>query len=96
MISVNLRPLTGAFAENKDVAQTIRIEIIAPALARGESVALDFSGIEGATQSFIHALISELFREHGSVVLDRLQFKDCNQFIQQVITIVTEYMQEAE
>ena len=96
MINIKLRPLTGAFAENKDVAQMIRIEMIAPALARGEILALDFSGIEGATQSFIHALISELFREHGGMVLDRLQFKNCNQFIRQVITIVTEYMQEAE
>ena len=67
-----------------------------PALKQGKPVILDFSGVKGATQSFVHALISEAFREHGEKTLDLIRFKDCNESIKQIITIVTEYMQEAE
>ncbi len=95
-MNIELLPLTGTFAENKDIARDIRKNILASALDHGDSIVLDFSGIDGATQSFIHALISELFREHGNDILDRIRFKNCNRTIQQVITIVTEYMQEAE
>lgn len=96
MKTILLSPLTGPFAENKDVARDIRISLLTPAIADGGSVILDFAGVEGATQSFIHALISELFRTYGSDVLERIRFKDCNPTIQQVVIIVTEYMQEAE
>ncbi|MEJ0053771.1 MAG: STAS-like domain-containing protein [bacterium] len=96
MKTIPLRPLTGPFAENKDIARMIRLEMITPALSEDGEVILDFSGIEGATQSFVHALISELFRQHGSQILDRIRFRDCNSTLQEVITIVTEYMQEAE
>jgi hypothetical protein len=67
-----------------------------PALARSEKVTVDFTGVGGATQSFVHALISEPLRTYGPDVLDKLYFKHCNPAIQQVITIVTEYMQEAD
>ncbi|MDP1690038.1 MAG: STAS-like domain-containing protein [bacterium] len=96
MTTIHLRSLTGDFAENKDTARDIRIDTLTPILARGEKVTIDFSGVSGATQSFIHALISELFRIHGSEVLSFISFKNCNPAIQKVITIVTEYMQEAE
>jgi len=95
MTTIALKPLVGTFAENKDIARTVRIETLAPALARGESVILDFSGITGATQSFIHALISEPIRDYGSEVLDRIKFKNCDETVQKIITIVTDYMQES-
>jgi len=84
----------GSFAENKDVARDIRLAQLAPALAKGEEVTLDFNGVTGATQSFIHALISELIREYGDDVFDRLYFKDCSQTVQQIINIVADYMEE--
>lgn len=95
MIHILLSPIVGVFAENKDLAKHIRTEQIVPALDAGEDIILDFDTIESATQSFIHALISELIRVYGSAVLDRLRFKNCNETIQKIIQIVTDYMQES-
>ncbi|MBI4088881.1 STAS-like domain-containing protein [Candidatus Kaiserbacteria bacterium] len=96
MISINIKDVAGTFAENKDIAQNLRVNTLMPALEKGEAVILDFGNVKGATQSFVHSLISEPFRKYGSKTLDLIQFKDCNEFIKQIITIVTEYMQEAE
>jgi len=96
MKTIRLKSLVGDFAENKDIARDIRVNTLAPTISNGEKVIIDFSGINGATQSFIHALISELFRTHGNEILSLISFKDCNSTVQKVITIVTEYMQEAE
>ncbi len=93
--TIILEPLVGTFAENKDIARDLRTETLSPALERGETVILDFSDITGATQSFIHALISEPIRKHGNDILDRIQFKNCNETVQKVIIIVTDYMQES-
>lgn len=93
---IKLFPLTGAFAENKDVARDIRLQKIIPALDAGDEVILDFSNIEGATQSFIHALISDLFRKYGNGILDRISFRACNETVQKIIGIVTDYMQESQ
>ena len=95
MTTIKLRPIVGDFAENKDSARTIRLQQIVPALGRGETVILDFEHITGATQSFVHALLSELFREHGADLLDQIKFKNCNEIVQKIITIVSEYMQES-
>jgi hypothetical protein len=83
------------FAENKDVARTIRIEDILPYLEKGESVTLDFKGVSGATQSFIHALISEAIRIYGDEVYDKLVFKNCSPEIQEIVNIVADYMEES-
>ena len=84
----------GAFAENKDIAREIRIKEIIPALDRNEEVVLDFEKVDAATQSFIHALISDILRKYGNDVLDRMAFKSCNEKIQKIIGIVVDYMQE--
>ena len=84
----------GAFAENKDVARDIRIRGIIPALTQDEEVTLDFDKVGAATQSFVHALISDILRKYGVNVLDRILFKSCNTTIQKIIGIVVEYMQE--
>ncbi|MBI3120303.1 MAG: STAS-like domain-containing protein [Candidatus Kerfeldbacteria bacterium] len=94
MIMISLFPRVGSFAENKDVARDIRIKKIIPALERGQNVTLDFSNVDSATQSFVHALISDLIRQHGSEVLDRIRFKSCSETVQKIITIVTDYTQE--
>lgn len=96
MKTIYLKELVGDFAENKDIARDIRINTLTPIISRGEKVTVDFSNVSGATQSFIHALISELFRVYGNGILSLISFKNCNSTIQKVITIVTEYMQEAE
>ncbi len=84
----------GAFAENKDVARDIRKQEIIPALDKNEEVVLDFQRVNGATQSFIHALISEILRKYGADILDHVAFKSCNDTIKQIINIVVDYMQE--
>jgi len=84
----------GAFAENKDVAKALRWQEIIPALEQNEEVTLDFQRVNGATQSFIHALISEVLRKYGAEVLDRIFFKSCNPTIRQIINIVVDYLQE--
>lgn len=84
----------GAFAENKDIARDIRIQEIMPALEKKEEVILDFDHVEAATQSFIHALISDVLRKYGNDVLDQVTFKSCNETVKKIITIVVDYIQE--
>ena len=84
---------TGSFAENKDIARDIRVKEILPCLDENE-VLLDFEKVESATQSFIHALISDIIRKKGINILDRLYFKNCNDTVKKIISIVTEYMQQ--
>lgn len=93
---IHLHKKIGEFAENKDAARELREKFLLPALQKGEVVTLDFSGVQGATQSFIHALISEPIRVQGPEVLDQIRFKNCNETIQKIITIVSEYMQESD
>lgn len=94
MTEVKLLPKVGTFAENKDIAREIRINELIPLLEKNESITLDFDDIEGTTQSFIHALISDLIRKFGLEVLDKVFFKNCNENIQKIIKIVVDYMQE--
>ncbi len=84
----------GAFAENKDVARGIRLNEILPSLERNETVVLDFEKVEATTQSFIHALISDIFRRYGTDTLDRIIFKSCNNMVRKIVGIVSDYMQE--
>ena len=93
-MEIRLFSRVGAFAENKDIARAIRINEIIPILEKNEKVVLNFENIDSATQSFIHALISDLIRKKGITVLDSLYFKKCNPTIQKLIQIVTEYMQD--
>lgn len=91
---IEIRAHAGAFAENKDTARDLRLKEIIPALDGGGEVVLSFAGVDATTQSFIHALISDLLRKYGSDVLDRIEFKSCNDTVKKIITIVVDYMQE--
>ncbi len=94
MTPIPIRNRAGTFAENKDIARDIRLKEIIPSLEKGEGIVLDFQGVDAATQSFIHALISDVLRKYGTAALDTLTFKSCNDEIKKIITIVTDYMQE--
>ena len=96
MINIKLIKQVGPFAENKDIARDIRIKKLIPALEGGKKIVLDFENVEGATQSFIHALISDLIRKYGNEVLDEIQFKSCNETVKGIISIVVNYMQESD
>jgi hypothetical protein len=95
MIHIKIFQAAGAFAENKDVARDIRLKKLIPALEKRQSIVLDFEKVEGATQSFIHALISDVMRKYGNEILDSISFKSCNETIKGIITIVADYMQES-
>ena len=92
---IHMRSYIGDFAENKDIAKKLRIEQIMPALSKRNDVELDFDGVNGSTQSFIHALISDPIREFKDVAFDNLIFKNANKDIQAVISVVYRYMQES-
>lgn len=94
MKTIRIFDRVGAFAENKDIAREIRTQEIIPALEKGEEIVLNFEKVDAATQSFIHALISDVFRKYGDGALDRIVFKSCNEKVQKIISIVVEYMQE--
>ena len=85
---------TNDFAENKDIARDLRKNQIQPTLDTGEKIILDFKNVSSVTQSFIHALISEVIRAYGIDVLENLIFQNCNSRIQTIIEIVVEYVQD--
>lgn len=95
MIVVNVVERAGEFAENKDTARSIREEVIAPALIRGESVVVDFDGVHLTTQSFVHAMLSDLIRRMGPEVFDVIEFRNCNDVVQSLVEIVAEYSQDS-
>ncbi len=93
MDKIILFPLVGSFAENKDKARDIRINEIIPILEKGQNLILDFENIDSITQSFAHALISDLIRNYGIDVLDRISFANCNKTVSKILEIVVDYMQ---
>jgi hypothetical protein len=95
MTIVKVFRAAGDFAENKDIARQMRVEELMPALERGEKVVIDFENVSLATQSFVHALISDALRKYGSAVLERIQFKKCNPAVQTLIATVCDYMQDS-
>ena len=92
---IEILKLAGSFAENKEVAKRIRIKNIIPALTLGDEIELDFTGVSGATQSFMHALISDPIREFREIAFENLYYKNANEDIQKIISIVYRYMQES-
>lgn len=92
---IHIQKLAGNFAENKDIAKKLRLEQIMPALSQGAEVIIDFKDVEGVTQSFIHALISDPIREFKGTAFDKLLYRNTNSEIKEIISIVYRYMQES-
>ena len=96
MKRIIIADLAGTFAENKDVARRLRQKELMPTLKKtDDKIVLDFANVTGATQSFIHALISEVIRVYGDDVFERVYFKNCSPAVQQVVNIVADYMEES-
>ena len=95
MKEIILRERVGSFAENKDLAREMREKDIKPALEAGQEVVLDFGGVSLATQSFIHAMISDPIRVYGADVLDSISFRNCNESVKTLVTVVCDYMQDS-
>ena len=89
---IHLQPVVGSFAENKEKAKELRVNKIMPTLAQRKKVTLDFKGVDGATQSFIHALISDPIRKYA---YDKLYYKNINEDVKEIVSTVYRYMQES-
>lgn len=94
-MKIEIATSTGDFAEDKDAAAEIRKKSVEPALKRGQSVVLDFTGVRLTTQSFIHALVSSPLRKHGEASLQLLEFKGCNKLVRGIIETVVQYSLES-
>ena len=93
---ISVYDATGWFAEDKDIGRDLRTYKLIPALKAGDRVTIDFSGVHLATQSFIHAMLTEIIREHGASVLDSISFKSCNAVVKSLVLTVVEYSQETD
>lgn len=82
------------FAEDKDIAKAIREDYLKKYITTNEKVVLNFNEIDSSTQSFIHALLSEIFQKYGETVLDLIEFKNCNIAVKSLITTVINYSLE--
>lgn len=91
---LHIREGVSDFAEDKDAAATMREDEIRPALRKRGKVVLDFSGVTLTTQSFIHALISDLLRSDGEKILKRIEFKGCAPGVRGIIETVVQYSLE--
>ncbi len=88
---IELFALVGDFAEDKDAAAVLRESSIKPAISRREIVSLDFHYVTLATQSFMHALISDVLRVYGEDALDLLEFENCVEVVKGIISTVVQY-----
>jgi len=79
----------GDFNEDVEAAASVRKDLILPAVKSGELVVLDFAGSRFATQSFIHALLNDVFRVPAS--LCRLSFVNCTRSTEEAIRAVAAY-----
>ncbi len=93
---VELLGLVGTFAEDKDAARQIRTNHILPAVRDSRGVVLDFKGVSVATQSFVHALVSEALRVKGREALDLIEFKNCSRTVKSVVLTVVDYSIDSE
>lgn len=90
-VTIKIKDLAGEFAENKDLARQWRETVLFPAVAKGDHAILDFHGVSGTTQSFVHALISAVLQQYGEKALDQLEFKNCQGGVKSVVLTVVEY-----
>jgi STAS-like domain of unknown function (DUF4325) len=93
-VTVSIADRTGDFAEDKDLAAEVRETFLRPSLDSGMPVTLDFGGVTLTTQSFVHALISDVLRSRGVAALDLIIFKGCNKTVGGLIETVVQYSLE--
>ena len=93
-MKIKIKEVIGQFAENKDIAKKLREEKIIPSIDKGEHVYIDFSGVDSSTQSFIHALLSEIFQINGESCLELFHFENCNKAVKSLIGTVINYSLE--
>ena len=91
---IKMFDLVGDFGEDKDAAANLRKIKIQPSVNKSQHITLDFAGVTLVTQSFIHALISDVLRSRGEEALDYLDFKNCVDVVKGIISTVVQYSLE--
>lgn len=82
---LHLRDEFGPRLSDGSEAYRYRVSKIDPYLALCDQVILNFTGIRSANSSFVNALISGLFEQHGAETLGKLVFKGCLPTIQVLV-----------
>jgi hypothetical protein len=90
-MKITMFGIVGDFGEDKDAAAQLRETSIKPCIDKQEKVYLNFDGVTLVTQSFVHALISDVLRVHGEDVLDLLEFENCTEVVRGIISTVVQY-----
>src|SRR5207247_2494953 len=93
--AIKVAELAGDFAEDKDLAATLRNRHLRTAVEKKTEVVRDFSGVSLVTQSFVHALISDVLRTNGENALKYVVFKGCNDGVKGIIETVVQYSLES-
>lgn len=84
-----LRVSVAGFLEDVETAAQVREDQLVPAIKLGQMVIIDFKSVRFATQSFAHALLSDVFRIPGS--LTRLSFLGCTRATEEAVRLVAAY-----
>ena len=82
---IHLRDDFGPRLSDGSEAYRYRVSKIDPYLEICDQVILDFTAIRSANSSFVNALISGLFEQHGTETLAKLVFKGCLPTIQVLV-----------
>jgi hypothetical protein len=92
-VYVRITDYVGSFAGDPDVARELRDSALAPAMHAGEPVIVDFAGVELSTESFIHALVSDLIHSTEFYALGLIDFRHCSQSVRDRLETVVESSQ---
>lgn len=87
MTTIRLAESNFPFLGSRQLASRIR-ERVEEALLRGDSVGLDFAGIDEISDSFADELIGRLIAEATEPILSRLQFINCNRSVDLTIQVL--------
>jgi hypothetical protein len=82
---IHLRDEFGPRLSDGSEAYRFRVSKIDSYLSICEQVVLDFSGVRSANSSFVNALVSGLFEQHGAQALSKLIFRGCLPTIQVLV-----------
>lgn len=93
-MNINMFALVGDFGEDKDAAASLRKTKIQPSVSQGKQITLDFADVTLVTQSFVHALISDVLRSNGEDALESLEFRNCVEVVKGIISTVVQYSLE--
>jgi uncharacterized protein DUF4325 len=93
-VTLKVADVVGDFAEDKGWAAAIREEAIRKTLTDGGNIILDFTGVTLTTQSFVHALISDILRSEGEKILDKIEFRGCVAGVKGIVETVVQYSLE--